>query len=97
MGLNGRDPDASDRENYTVMDTDYENFSIVYSCKPIWWGFASQEYLWILTRDPEPTDEYIDSLVKQIIEQKLPDYEFYENTVKTPQGDDFCQYDQRKA
>ena len=90
-----RIPDSSEKENYTVMDTDYDNYSIVYSCEPIWYGFGSWEYLWILMREPLPSEESIAPLVK-IIEERLPDYEFYENTERSIQGDENCLYDTKK-
>ena len=94
VGLN-KIPDASDRENYTVMDTDYDSYAIVYSCEPIWYGFGSWEYLWILMREPTPSKDSILPLVKTINEH-LPDYEFEENTEWSVQGDENCLYDTRK-
>ena len=75
-------PDPSDRYNYSIMDTDYDTYAIVYSCASLLWGFASFEYLWILTREPEISNELLQTLVDKI-EDALPDYEFWENTVRT--------------
>ena len=87
-------PDPSDHYNYSVMDTDYDTYAIVYSCASIWWGFASFEYLWVLTREPEIPDDLLQTLADKI-EDALPDYEFWENTVKTVQGEENCSYGDR--
>ena len=55
----GEMPNPSDQANYTIMDSDYDTYSIVYSCESIWYGFASFEYLWILAREPEISDELL--------------------------------------
>jgi len=35
--------------NYFVMDTDYDNFAVVYSCSTF--GFLNTQFAWILTRE----------------------------------------------
>merc|ERR1711997_1252938 len=50
--------------NYNVIDTDYETFSIVYSCNN--YGFLKSEILWILTRPRFPSKYLIDHLYKKI-------------------------------
>ena len=89
-------PDPSKYYNYSIMDSDYDTYAIVYSCASIWYGFASFEYLWILAREPEISDELLNTLVDKI-DATLPDYEFWENTVKTVQGEDNCPYGDRPA
>ena len=86
-------PDPSEPGSYTVMDSDYDTYSIVYTCESIWYGFASREYLWVLAREPEISNELLQQLSEKI-EETLPDYEFWENTVRTVQGDS-CAYDER--
>ena len=46
-------PDAvvSDEPNYIVLDTDYDSYSIVYSCGNLL-GLFTIEYLWVLAREP---------------------------------------------
>ena len=39
-----------------MVETDYEDFSIVYSCTDIL-GLAKTEFLWILSRHPEQVDD----------------------------------------
>ncbi|ESO95175.1 hypothetical protein LOTGIDRAFT_117552, partial [Lottia gigantea] len=36
---------------YKVVETDYENYSVIYSCSKF--GFVKSELAWILTRTPE--------------------------------------------
>ena len=46
-----------DEPNYKVVDTDYETYSIVYSCSP-----NDMQYLWILSRTPTMDQDLLDSL-----------------------------------
>uniref|UniRef100_A0A182NRI3 Apolipoprotein D n=1 Tax=Anopheles dirus TaxID=7168 RepID=A0A182NRI3_9DIPT len=41
----------NDESNYWVLDTDYENYSIVWSCEPLG-EERSLEYFWLLSRTP---------------------------------------------
>merc|ERR1712223_410936 len=50
--------------NYNVIDTDYDNFSIVYSCNN--YGFLKSEILWILTRKRFPARPLISHLLRKI-------------------------------
>ena len=49
-------PDPEDNRNYLILATDYTEYAIVYSCVSFvpWTIF---EMVWILTRDPEPSNE----------------------------------------
>ena len=38
--------------NYDILDTDYENYTVVYSCFSTLFGYYKQEYAWLLTRVP---------------------------------------------
>ena len=44
--------------DYWVLDTDYENWSAVYSCGDIF-GLIKFEYAFLLARDPHPAEEYV--------------------------------------
>ena len=59
--------------NYNVLDTDYDNYAIVWSCDGIgpWWNF---EYLWIFTRADSPSEEVVKN-AKNSIRMLLPDYD----------------------
>ena len=43
---------------YAIVDTDYDNYAIVASCP----RFFGKEYLWVLTRDHQPSRQYISKL-----------------------------------
>ena len=43
---------------YFVLETDYENFAAVYSCDELP-GFGAINYGWVLTRDPNPSQEIV--------------------------------------
>jgi len=50
--------------NYNIIDTDYDNFTIIYTCND--YGFIKSEILWILTRERFPDRYLIKSLLKKI-------------------------------
>ena len=73
--------------DYRVIDTDYENFSIVYSCTDLL--IARAEFLWILSRTPKISDEQLINL-SAFVANKLgytPDRLRF-----TRQDVDFCEY-----
>ena len=73
--------------DYRVLDTDYDTFSVVYSCTP--YLFFKEENVWILTRARTP-DASVISIAENIVKAKLPKYSF-DNFKKTQQGGT-CQY-----
>ena len=54
--------------NYDIVKTDYENYSIVYSCKN-YFGIYHMEFIWILTRKQNPSVELINELVDYIVKK----------------------------
>lgn len=92
VSFSGNTPSPSDEANYTVLDTDYETYSIVYSCGNIF-GLASFDFLWILAREPQLDDQKMLELIGKI-EDKLPDYGFFKNSIETRQGKT-CPYSKR--
>lgn len=57
---------------YWVLDTDYDSFSIVYSCTEILGGAYSMEYIWILTREKEISEETFAVLVDKVVALGYP-------------------------
>jgi len=45
--------------NYNILDTDYDSYAIVYSCSPKFFGLLKSEFLWILTRERNPSASVI--------------------------------------
>ena len=57
---------------YEVLDTDYENYSIVYTCSSYFFGLLKQENVWILAREPNISLE-VEPLFETIY-AKVPKY-----------------------
>ena len=74
--------------DYRVLDTDYKEYAIVYSCMNIL-GIARREYVWILTRDIEPKKELFDHTLK-VLRERIPWYDL-NNLYETKQGGN-CRY-----
>ena len=72
---------------FRVVDTDYETYSVVYSCIP--YPFFKDEIMWILTRARIP-DSSIITTAENIIKAKLPNYSL-DNFKKIQQGGT-CRY-----
>ncbi|XP_034667678.1 apolipoprotein D [Drosophila subobscura] len=58
------------RANYLVLGTDYESFSVVYSCTNVT-SLANIKIVWILTREREPTAETIASAKQILADNKI--------------------------
>ena len=66
--------------NYWILDTDYDNYAVVYSkVTGFWSNFLDFEFLWVLTRKPleKRTKEWnrIKAKAGSVIRKKLPDYD----------------------
>mmetsp|Transcript_17068 Transcript_17068/g.12134 ORF Transcript_17068/g.12134 Transcript_17068/m.12134 type:complete len:83 (+) Transcript_17068:359-607(+) len=72
--------------NYTVIDTDYDNYSLVYTCN---W-FLQKEVLYILSRNPTPSDEEYEFYV-DLAASALPKFKFDSLADKDVQGET-CSY-----
>ena len=66
--------------DYRVLDTDYINYAIIYSCVPIF----GQDFATILTRARNPDQRYIERALS-VIYQRIPGY-YFSNLVSTYQG-----------
>jgi len=74
--------------DYRVVETDYENYSLVYSCTNFL-KISKFQYFWLLTRNATLTDE-IKNRAQDLIKQKVPDYDFADIRVTKQLGD--CVY-----
>ena len=79
--------------NYHVLETDYEGYAIVYSCRTLLNGRVKNEYAWILTREPmdkvENPSEFhrITSKAKEVLGQNVPGFDFDNAMRSTIQGE----------
>ena len=66
-------------KNYDILDTDYDNYAVIYSCNDFFRGLIKKEYAWIHMRKPYRTDspefKEIEEKGKKIIRQKIPNYD----------------------
>mmetsp|Transcript_27241 Transcript_27241/g.19645 ORF Transcript_27241/g.19645 Transcript_27241/m.19645 type:complete len:192 (-) Transcript_27241:91-666(-) len=74
------------RPNYLVIDTDYDNYALVYSCN---WLFQ-KEILYILSRDPTPSEEEYQTYLQKAADA-LPLYDFDDFAPMDVQGSS-CSY-----
>merc|ERR1712151_784978 len=71
--------------DYRVADTDYKNYSVVYSCFDYFFGKVY--YAWILSRTPELAPEVLDNIVNELNTRfEIPRSEMYFNT----HNKDYC-------
>jgi apolipoprotein D and lipocalin family protein len=73
--------------DYRVMDTDYENYALVYACNNVF--LAKVDFVWILTREQHPKQEYIDQALATL-KARVPEFT-PDNLSWTYQGS-ACQY-----
>lgn len=73
--------------DYRVIDTDYENFALVYSCDTYY--VAKTEYIWVLTREQNPDDSIIYSAL-QTLKARVPDYD--QTQIRRTKQDASCKY-----
>ena len=87
------DFDAENKEpNYMILDTDYETYSIGYSCGNAW-DMVSFDYLWIQAREPVLGDAKMLELVAKI-DELLPNYQWFKSSKMTRQNK-ACPFDKR--
>ena len=72
------EPSADEPGNYNVVDTDYDTYTIVYSCKEYFGGMVSSDYFWILAREQKLADETLTDIIK-VANEKIPGYNFFDN------------------
>jgi len=60
-----------DTPNYSVIHTDYDTYSVVYTCIPLL-GRVKKESLWLLTRAQYPAQSTVDQAIQIMKEYDLP-------------------------
>lgn len=72
---------------YWILDTDYDNYAFVYSCKEIF-GLYHTEFFWILTREKNPSQKIVNSYINKIVTE----YGYSEDNFRrrTIQGNEVC-------
>jgi len=86
-----KEPSADSERNYLILDTDYDNYSIVYTCRNYAWGLIRWDYHWVLARTPTMTDDLYNQMY-QIIADKVPSYVTWFWRTFPIQGDGLCTY-----
>ena len=83
--------------NYDILDTDYKNYSVVYTCEDFGLqGIFKWEYAWIIMRRPhaKESEEFknIEAKGKEVLQREVPTYDI--NRMRaTCQGKDIgCTY-----
>ena len=84
--------DPTSNPNYTVLDTDYDTYSVVYSCGDKW-DAVSFDFVWVLAREKHLDDATWLNVVAKI-DEKLPNYNWFKNAKLTGQGK-YCPYEKR--
>lgn len=69
--------------DYKVVSTDYDSYTVIYTCMGLP-GVYNIEYVWILTRDVNPSDEVMNAAF-DVVKEKLPKYDLTA-LYSTPQG-----------
>lgn len=70
--------------DYKVLETDYDNYTVIYTCMGLP-GLFNIEYVWILTRDANPSEDVINTAL-EVIAAKVPKYDTTALKL-TPQGE----------
>ena len=83
--------DLNEPPNYGIIDTDYDNYAIVYHCSRRFFDTMHRESFWILTRTPTIDNEMLDK-VYAIVGEKLPGYWNWTWRQRPIQGESFCYY-----
>ena len=71
--------------NYRIIDTDYDNYSIIYSCHE-----DDMQYLWFMSRQPTLSDELYEQMMATA-KAALPNYDFNQ-FIKDTQDASKCKY-----
>ena len=63
-----------DSPNYQIIDTDYENYSLIYACHE-----DDMQYLWFMSRTPTMDDDTYQMLLEKA-KVAVPNYDFTQST-----------------
>ena len=83
-------------DNYLILETDYENFTLVYTCMNFPGGFAYFDTLWYMQREPYSfsiSKEFFDDFMVPVIEAAIPNYNWKRWGTWVEQGHDVCTYE----
>ena len=75
--------------NYNVLSTDYDSYSLVYTCSEKWFGLAVKEYFWILSRQPTMSEAKLREL-RTLMNTKVPGYDHSKSGLLT--SHEKCEY-----
>ena len=50
-------PSVNAKGDYRVVETDYETYSLVYACVPVPFDLGSFQFMWILAREKEISED----------------------------------------
>ena len=88
-----RDGKMDKPANYLILDTDYENYTIVYTCLDLPGGIAHFDTLWYLLREPTLIEGMFETQIAPIIKAAIPKYNYDRWGTWPTQGHDVCTYD----
>ena len=74
-----------DKPKLQILDTDYVTYTVVYSC---WedWGLFYRDALWVLTRQNTPAFETMEALIRPVVAEKIPWYDYESHAKYQIQG-----------
>ena len=63
--------------DYIILDTDYDNYAVVYECTNWFFGIMHTQHAWLLNRktNDERFNEWSD-IYKDVLTTKVPHYDF---------------------
>ena len=74
-----------DKNDYSVVSTDYTTYAVVKGCEEFLFGAIRQELYWILVRDPNAATAVTD-VAEAALLAKVPDYDQKLNHVYSNRG-----------
>jgi len=77
--------------DYRIISTDYANYSVIYACSEVPFGFMSTENVWVMSRTHQLGEEFIETIA-DVITEKIPLYDFMTETNMAVQGVLHCPY-----